>query len=121
MSDAITLFNNADLALASYSDLLQGETANQRAALTQATGARMSLTQATAFAARFPTIVAQFNDTAAEGGMGTSFSATVFKDASAPGKLTLAIRGTLETIGDLIPTKKVPESNSFLKKMPALT
>ena len=102
MNDAIFLFDSAELALASYSALGQGDTGNQRAVLTQATGAAMSITQATEFARRYPTVFAQFNDTPAEGGMGTSFSATVFKDTS--GNLTLAIRGTLEFIGDIIPT-----------------
>ena len=79
MSNATLLFDNSELALASYSKLVQGDTANQRAALTQATGAQMSLTQATEFARRYPTVVTQFNDTAAEFGMGTSFSVTVHK------------------------------------------
>ena len=91
MSNAVSLFNNSELALASYSVLLQGDTANQRAALTQATGAQMSVAQATEFARRFPTVISQFNDTVAEGGSGTSFSATVFKDAT--GNMTVAIRG----------------------------
>ncbi len=98
------LFDSAELSLASYSTLVQGETALQRLAL-QASGNGLSLTQATDFATRFPTVVTQFNDTAAEDGMATSFSATVFKDAT--GKLTLAIRGTAELFGtpnDLIPT-----------------
>ena len=52
----------------------------------------MASTQATEFATRYPTIVTQYADTLAAGGMGTGFNATVFKDAV--GNLALAIRGT---------------------------
>lgn len=85
------LFNSAELSLASYSTLVQGETRLQTSAL-QAEGKGMSLTQATAFATRFPTVITQYADTLANGGLGTGFNATVFKDAT--GNLTLAIRGT---------------------------
>jgi Ca2+-binding RTX toxin-like protein len=98
MTDISKLFSDAELALAAYADLLQGSLADQRARL-EAAG--LSAKQAEEFARRYPTVVAQFNDTPAEGGLGTSFSATVFKDAS--GNLTLAIRGTLEA-GDFLPT-----------------
>ena len=104
--NAQEIFNSSELAFASYASLLSGATAAQRGAL-EADNIGMSSTQSGGFSSRFPTIISQFNDTAAEGGMGTSFSATVFKDASMPGKLTLAIRGTLELAGapnDLIPT-----------------
>ena len=107
MTDASFLFNNAELAFAAYSNLQRGSTASpvNIEGLRAPNGAEMSATQAIEFAKRFPTIVAQFNDTPAEGGMGTSFSATVFKDPT--GKLTLAIRGTHEKSGtpnDLVPT-----------------
>lgn len=107
MNDASLLFSNAEAALAAYSALQSGRTDNDanKLALVAASGAGMALTQATEFATRYPTIITQFNDTPAEGGMGTSFSATVFKDST--GKLTLAIRGTLELTGtpnDLIST-----------------
>ena len=46
------LFNSAELSLASYSTLVQGETRLQASAL-QAEGKGMSLTQATAFVARY--------------------------------------------------------------------
>ena len=89
MNNASSLFNNAELSLASYSSLGSGATGNQRAELTAVSGAAMSLTQATEFAKRYPTIVTQFNDTSAEGGTGSSFSATVFKDTT--GNVTIAI------------------------------
>lgn len=98
------LFDSAELSFAAYSTLSRGETRLQIAALLDR-GNGMSLTQATEFAKRFPTVVTEFNDTPAEDGMGTSFSATVFKDST--GKLTLAIRGTRElfrTPSDLVPT-----------------
>jgi len=56
----------------------------------------MSASQAKQFAQTY-SVVTQYTDTPAEGGLGTSFSATVFKDAQ--GNLTLAIRGTAELIG----------------------
>jgi hypothetical protein len=101
---SIMLFNNANLALAAYASLVAGPTADQTGALQDA-AAGMSSKQALEFAARYPTIVSQFNDTAAEGGLGTSFSATVFKDTA--GNVTVAIRGTAELTGtsnDLFPT-----------------
>ena len=97
MTDFSRMFNDAELALAAYADLLHGSLADQRARL-EAAG--FSAKQAEEFAKKYPVVVAQFNDTA-EGGMGTSFSATVFKDSA--GNLTLAIRGTLE-YGDFFPT-----------------
>ncbi len=87
-----TLYNG-DLALAAYADLQLGpsDTPTNRAALIRA---GMAATQADEFAIRFPTVIAQYNDTTAEGGTNTSFSAVVFK--SSTGEVTLAIRGTLE-------------------------
>jgi Ca2+-binding RTX toxin-like protein len=55
----------------------------------------MSAPHVAHFVERYPEVVTQFNDST------TSYSATVFKDAS--GNLTLAIRGTLEA-GDFVPT-----------------
>ena len=86
---------------AAYAGLAQGETdlASNLDALRVSTGADMPQKQAAEFAARYPDIVTQFNDTE------TSLSATVFKDAS--GNLTLAFRGTAELTGspnDLTPT-----------------
>lgn len=101
MSDVDIVFEKAELSLASYAALASGiptNTAAQREALV-AQG--FTVKQADEFSVRYPTIITQFNDTAAEGGMGTSFSATIFKDSS--GNLTLAVRGTLEA-GDFIPT-----------------
>lgn len=96
------LYEQAELALASYVPLLNGGTSAQaNIDALQQEGDSMSLKQAEEFAKRYPTIVTQYNDTPAEGGLGTSFSATVFKDTS--GNLTLAFRGTLEG-GDFVPT-----------------
>lgn len=84
-------FDGAELALAGYATL------NTSALSTQITALRnagLSGPQADDFASRYD-VVTQYNDTS------TSFSATVFKDAS--GNLMLAIRGTLES-GDFIPT-----------------
>lgn len=98
MNQVTMLYNEAELALASYATLENGltDTNAQRAALR---AAGFTTKQAEEFAKRYTEVVTQFNDTA------TSFSATVFKDTS--GNLTLAIRGTLELTGnpnDLIPT-----------------
>ena len=89
--------SNAELALASYANLSPG-IPNTTALHDDGKG--MSAAQAADFSDRY-TIVTQYNDTPAENGMGTSFSATVFRDTS--GNLTLAIRGTLEG-GDYMPT-----------------
>lgn len=43
MSSANFLFNSAELALATYSSLENGDTGNQRIALTQSAGAQMSI------------------------------------------------------------------------------
>ena len=91
------IFNQSELALAAYATLNNSALSAQKASLKDA---GLSDAQATTFASRYA-VLTQFNDTPAEGGMGTSFSATVFKDAS--GNLTLAIRGTLEA-GDFLPT-----------------
>ncbi len=89
-----TIFNQAELSLASYATLQPGDTSAQLIALKQGMDG-LSAKQAEEFSKKYPTVVTQFNDTT------TSFSATVFKDAS--GNLTLAIRGTLEA-GDFLPT-----------------
>ncbi|MEZ5614543.1 MAG: calcium-binding protein [Rhodocyclaceae bacterium] len=102
MTDFTRLFSDAELALAAYARLLQGPSTDQSARL-EAAG--FSAKQAEEFARRYPVVVTQFNDTVAEGGLGTSFSATVFKDSA--NNLTLAIRGTAELIGspnDILPT-----------------
>jgi len=88
--NAVDLFENAELALAAYANLLSGATnsdPNQQALIK----AGMSIKQADEFAKIYPTVVTQYSDAA------TSFSAAVFKDNA--GNLTLAIRGTLE-LGD---------------------
>ncbi len=102
MTAVSRLFSDAELALAAYANLLHGSLADQSARL-EAAG--FSSKQAEEFARIFPTVVTQFNDTVAEGGLGTSFSATVFRDSAH--NLTLAIRGTAELMGspnDIWPT-----------------
>lgn len=88
-----SLFNNAELALAAYIQLVLGDTKDQLSDLVGNDG--MSAKQAEEFARRYPSVLTQYNDAV------SSFSATVFKDTS--GDLALAIRGTLE-VGDFIPT-----------------
>ncbi|MBY0271553.1 MAG: hypothetical protein K2X06_16985 [Burkholderiales bacterium] len=105
MSNVNIVFEKAELSLASYAVLAGGIPTNTAAQKEALIAQGFTVQHADEFSIRYPTIATQFNDTAAEGGMGTSFSATVFKDAS--GNLTLAIRGTLELAGipsDLIPT-----------------
>ncbi|SMB26129.1 protein of unknown function [Sterolibacterium denitrificans] len=80
-------FTQAELALASYANLLPGI---PNSTVLQDDGRGLSSTQATQFAQTYA-VVTQYNDS------GTSFSATVFKDAG--GNLTLAIRGTAELTG----------------------
>jgi hypothetical protein len=120
MTDANFLFNNAELAFASYASLQPGLTggAVNIEALQTPSGNGMTSTQATKFALRYPDIIAQFNDTPAEGGMGTSFSVTVFKDTvgNSAGNITIAFRGTLEinpfgTPNDILPT----DANIFVE------
>ncbi|WP_418647604.1 hypothetical protein ACNQFN_22330 [Thauera butanivorans] len=91
--DTHEIFRQAELALASYSILSPGKP--NVANLTDR-GFGLSQEQAEAFSDTY-TVVTQYTDTLAEGGLGTSFSATVFKDAG--GNLTLAIRGTAELTG----------------------
>ena len=94
MSDATSLLNNSELAFAAYANLQKGRSddAENTVALLAVSGNNPSLTQITEFASSFPTIVTQYADTLADGGMGTGLNATVFADAG--GKFTLAIRGT---------------------------
>ena len=85
MGNLTIISNLSELSLAAYANLTAGNLTGvaQQDALK---GAGFATTQISNFASRY-TVVTQFNDTRAEGGMGTSFSATVFKDAS--GNLTL--------------------------------
>ncbi|MDD5391304.1 MAG: hypothetical protein PHD37_18355, partial [Gallionellaceae bacterium] len=100
MSTIPMISNASELALAAYANLTPGATdvPIRQAALVIA---GLSPKQAEEFAKKYPEILTQYTDTPAEGGLGTSFSATVFKDTA--GNLTLAIRGTLEP-GDFVPT-----------------
>ena len=91
-------FDLAELALAAYANLTPGVTDDP--ARRDALGAAgLSAKQAEEFAKRTPIILTQYNDTLPEGGLGTSLSATIFKDAQ--GNLTLAIRGTQKTGGPI--------------------
>jgi hypothetical protein len=106
MSNISQIFDTSELALAAYANLTPGVT-NDSVRREALVAAGMSAKQAEEFARKYPTVITQFNDTPAEGGMGTSFSATVFRDAS--GNLTLAIRGTAElwgTSNDLSPADR---------------
>ncbi len=93
----LDLFLKAELSLASYAELPNGQPIPSN--LEQG-GKGLSTAQAVEFSSNY-TVVTQYNDTPIEDGLGTSFSATVFKDTD--GNLTLAIRGTLE-LGDIVPT-----------------
>ncbi len=93
MNDIERYYLQSELALASYTNLL---VRIPNTVALQDDGKGMSAAQAAKFAETY-TVVTQYNDTLAEGGLGTSFSATVFKDAG--GNLTLAIRGTAELTG----------------------
>jgi Ca2+-binding RTX toxin-like protein len=102
MSTQIIL-SQSELALAAYATLNNSALSAQKARLKDA---GLSDAQADTFAARYA-VLTQYTDTPAEGGLGTSFSATVFKDSS--GNLTLAIRGTVELIGtpnDILPSDR---------------
>ncbi len=92
----------SEAAQASYVFLQSGQSAEALSQRLQTEPGSFSLIQANRFAAT-QTVVLQYNDDAAgANGSGTSLSLTVFKDNA--GKLTLAIRGTLEPIGDIFPT-----------------
>lgn len=98
MSDVTALWNNAELAQASYANLRAGENTDAIVvAPAGAKGAGMSVEQALEFTARYPTVVRQYDDSDS----GTSFSATIFKNTNgdAAGNLVLAIRGPLELTG----------------------
>jgi Ca2+-binding RTX toxin-like protein len=83
-------YDQSSLALAAYADLSLGETSNQVNALERA---GFSPIQAEEFADLYPTVSAQTKHP-------SGFSATVFENAS--GSLTLAIRGTDLSVGDVI-------------------
>jgi hypothetical protein len=89
MISSSQLFQQAELSLAAYALLSPGEP-NQTNL--QDSGQGLSARQAATFAATY-SVVAQYNDTATEGGLDTGLSATVFVD-NATHQLTLAIRGT---------------------------
>ncbi len=91
----------AQLAQASYATLAAGMSRAQLETALGGANGEFTPTQATRFAAT-QSVVLQYNDDTSAGGQGTSLSVTVFKDPA--GKLTLAIRGTLEAIGDIFPT-----------------
>ena len=97
----MTLSLSAQFAQAAYATLANGMAGPSFADALQSPSSGFTLTQAQRFAAE-QTVVLQYDDDAAgAGGNNTSLSATVFKDTS--GQLTLAIRGTLELVGDITP------------------
>lgn len=96
MNSASDIFEQSQLALSAYSSLVAGISGQAYVDSLVDQGQGMSDSQAKQFAQTY-FVVTQYNDTPAEGGLGTSFSATVFKDKD--GNLTLAIRGTAELIG----------------------
>lgn len=96
MSSVSQIFMQSQMALAAYSSLASGISGQAYIDSLVDQGRGMSDSQANQFAKTY-SVVTQYNDTPAEGGLGTSFSATVFQDGA--GKLTLAIRGTAELIG----------------------
>lgn len=92
---------SAQLAQAAYANLSGGMASPVLADALQAPQGAFTLTQATQFASN-QTVLLQYNDDAAvPGATGSSLSLTVFQGND--GKLTLAIRGTLES-GDFAPT-----------------
>jgi pimeloyl-ACP methyl ester carboxylesterase len=84
------IFNQSELALASYASLVSGTLISQITSLRQ-NGEGMATTQATEFVNRYTEVITQFTDP-------SGFSATVF--LSSDNQLTLAIRGT-DDIGGL--------------------
>jgi Ca2+-binding RTX toxin-like protein len=98
MKTVTDYFNNADLAMAAYADLASGPLDIEAL---KHPDVGMSHTQATNFAESWH-VVAQYDDTTAPEGLGTSLNATVFRDAD--GALSLAIRGSQEVNGDWLPT-----------------
>jgi len=102
------LFQAAQLAQAAYASLNQGPA---RDSIGNLASQFFTVRQSTAFVASYPTIVTQFNDEPAKGGMGTGLSATVFKDTigTTSGNLTLAFRGT-----ELVPNDLGTDLNIWL-------
>lgn len=81
------IYTQSELALAAYASLNTSLLTEQKVELINK---GFSEIQADNFSEQY-SVISQYNDTFDEGGMGTSFSATVFQDAD--GNLTLAIRG----------------------------
>ncbi|MDT3735113.1 MAG: hypothetical protein ROZ00_02695 [Denitratisoma sp.] len=105
MSSIQDICQNAELALAAYATFASNSVTADPTNLAALRNAGLSAKQSEEFAKKYPAVVAQFNDTPDEGGLGTSFSATVFRDSA--NNLTLALRGTAELTGspnDIWPT-----------------
>jgi hypothetical protein len=97
MNSTVTYFEQAELALAAYSNLTQGMTDAAYKLALIGDGNGMSSAQASAFAAKW-SVVAQSEDPL------TDLSATVFQEV-ATGKRYLAIRGTegvLDYVADYV-------------------
>jgi len=101
MSAITRYFEEAELALSSYSGLTSGMSTDDYVDALQKNGDGLSPTQATSFAENWE-VVTQYDDTSAPDGLGTSLNATVFRDAD--GSLSLAFRGSQEVNGDWLPT-----------------
>lgn len=95
----MTLSLSAQFAQAAYATLANGMAGPSFADALQSPSSGFTLTQAQRFAAEQAVVLQYDDDAAGAGGNNTSLSATVFKDTS--GQLTLAIRGTLELVGDI--------------------
>ncbi|MDP2883069.1 MAG: hypothetical protein Q8N89_15995 [Azonexus sp.] len=77
-----SIFYQSELALAAYATLNNSALSSQKSSLKNA---GLSDAQVDVFAGKYA-VVTQYNDTIAEGGLGTSFSATVFKQPKGPAK-----------------------------------
>ena len=100
MTSTATLLGAAKSAQGSYGQLQEGPTSsNFNLGVLRGPTVGMSLTEATEFAKRNPTVVVSYDDLP-----GTGFQATVFRDTATPGNLTLAIRSTENSGGHFVPT-----------------
>ncbi len=94
MTSVTGIYEYAVLASVAYVPLRAGLTEAERGVLLSS---RFASDQVDDFVSLYPEIVAQYND-----GEGTSLSATVVR--SAIGELSVSFRGTVEFIGDILPT-----------------
>ncbi|MBE2263483.1 MAG: hypothetical protein IAE92_12125 [Burkholderiaceae bacterium] len=102
MTNISTLSAMAQLAQGSYSSFTGVASSSQLIDALTTGPSGFSAAQAERMADHYSVVLQYNDDTAGANGSGTSLSLTVFRDNA--GKLTLAIRGTLEPIGDIFPT-----------------